>query len=59
MTPSDLGWLPYLDSWITTYLKDDRPEESADGPNRCMPLLAGEVIEYFREHVVSILSDAF
>jgi dynein heavy chain len=59
MTPSDLGWLPYLDSWITKYLKDDKPDDSAGGPSRSLPLLSAEVIEYFREHVVSVLTDAF
>jgi dynein heavy chain, axonemal len=59
MTPSDLGWLPYLNSWITQYLGNDLPDGSPDGPNRSMPLLATEIIEYFREHVVSILTDAF
>lgn len=56
LTPSDLGWLPYLDSWITRYLRDDKP----DPTHRAVPLLPQpDIIEYFREQSVSILIDAF
>ena len=57
LTPSDLGWLPYLDSWIQRYLRDEKYDPS--GIHRPVPLLGGEVIDYLREHVVSILIDAF
>jgi dynein heavy chain len=31
MTPSDLGWIPYFDSWIQVYIMHDVPNQQAGG----------------------------
>lgn len=47
MTPSDLGWKPYLLSWIDRYIK-------RGGTNSILKL---ENVEFMTEHMLSLVGD--
>jgi hypothetical protein len=69
MTPSDLGWIPYFDSWLRVYIGNDLPRSNnviAKSGSKALkdsrvaqPILTADQTSYLRELVISIVTQAF
>jgi hypothetical protein len=44
MTPSDLGWIPYLDSWLRVYIANDLPVKVEEGARKKSGSAAAKVV---------------